>query len=109
MELLFAGVIAQHQDIQDYQRDRLSSPSSLSSSCLVENYEQGRQKWLKLKEDLEKGERVYEGMYGFFQISNQNEELRAKLFAIHKKNESLKSELESLGQELEDMWHRGLV
>lgn len=65
MELLFAGVIAQHQDIQDYQRDRLSSPSSLSSSCLVENYEQGRQKWLKLKEDLEKGERVYEGMYGF--------------------------------------------
>ena len=110
MELLFAGVIAQHQDIQDYQRGSSSSPLSLSSSSsLVENYEQGRQKWLKLKEELEKGERVYEGMYGFFQISNQNEELRAKLFAMHKKNESLKSELESLGQELEDMWHKGLV
>lgn len=74
---------------------------------MVENYEQGRQKWFKLKEELEKGERAYEGMYGFFQISNQNEELRTKLFAMHKKNESLKSELESLGQQLNDMWYGG--
>lgn len=83
MEVLFTGVIAQRQDIQDSQRDRSSSLSSSSSS--VENYEQGRQKWFKLKEELEKGEKAYEGMYGFFQISNQNEELRTKLFAMHKK------------------------
>lgn len=108
MEGLFAGVIAQSQDIQDSQRDSSSSLPSFSF-CSIEDYKQGRQKWFKLKEELEKGERRYEGMYSFFQVSNQNEDLRTKLFAMYEKNESLKSELESLRQQLEDMLHRGLV